>query len=131
MSKKRSIKKLRKYIRDTADLMDIHGWTLYIHDNDARDWENFAEIVVSKSDQIATIRFRKDWHEWDGPHLRHVVVHELVHTWTNSTFRVIHNADTILSEEAIKILERASHPHIEDMTDAITRALAQHLPLME
>lgn len=127
--RKRTSKGLRRYVLKVAEAMGIYGWSFYIKDDKGEEWGNMAEITVQIAYKTASLEVRDDWKRWSPEELRSTIVHELVHTWTNSAFYTVLDVEGIISEDASAILTKACGQWIEYATESACQCIAPHMPL--
>lgn len=137
--RKHDRKELGRYVRYVADEMGLRDWHLELlaepPDGQAigDDHITLADVSPSPGRRHATIRFCADFRELNPETQRMAVVHELVHLHLAP---LQHQCENDLSAEMLG--GPASHVffcgfrrNLEYAVDAMTCALAPHLPLID
>lgn len=130
---------LLKWLRDTADSLNLRDWTFDImfdeviesnHDPSSTMVAG-AEVSAIYGRKHATILFPKDFIEVDGPTQKMIVVHELVHLHFNAMRDVIrldlYELET-MSRPTYLALFKNFDRHLELGVDGLATMLAKGFP---
>lgn len=129
--KKRDRKALGRYIRQVADLMELHDWHLHLM-REPCDEDCNAQTRLIYGRKVAEIRVVEGIRLMEPERIRQTITHELVHCH----FAAISNQVAIdlpehLGKQAAEIFYEAWLRNFEYGVDAIAAALAPSLPLIE
>jgi len=120
------------YVRAMADEVGLRDWTFTIMREPAKGDDLGAEITVTYGRRHANVSVCRDWNSLPDHERRHIVVHELLHCFTNAP----HMRTEVMLEDLVgaavwPVVEASLRMDMEHVTDAIASALAKHLPLPE
>lgn len=120
--------KVRKYLADNKDEMNLRQWNIKVADDLPPD-DSWADVEVSQNLWSATIRLSNDFFKESPEHQREILAHELSHVHYASLERLVETLEKILGDQAYRILESLWDIESERAADSIAVPLGRLLPL--
>lgn len=126
----KTFKRLGRWLREQANTLGPHDWTLVLSHEPAADPDAGADIAVLFGRRHATIHLARDFATESPEDQRHYLTHELLHIHLDPCDSLLRQAlPDALGTTAWKILEEAQRERIEHAVDALAAAIAPMLPL--
>lgn len=128
---KRDRKALGEYVRTIADAMELRDWHIDLMHDPCED-EALASISATYGRKRASISFNRSFRDLAPDVQRRTVAHELVHLHLEPACDIV-KADLVelLGRPADTVLWLGFKRQIEYGVDALSDAVAKHLPLIE
>lgn len=129
--KKRDRRALLEYVRWVANEIELRDWTVEL-DRDACDDDRAGHAVCIDGQRHVTVAVNANFRGYSPEEQRETIVHELLHAQHAVCWRMV---QTDLAEPMGKIAYYvfcdSYRRAMEYTVDALSKALAKHMPLIE
>lgn len=136
--KRRHREALGHYVRYIADEMGLRDWTFEVEigcPDVELPWGTepaLASIECVDGQKFATITFAEGTKGMPKAHVRHTVVHELIHAHLNPACELVRvDAKDGFSQATYEMLMASFRRSVEFAVDGLADALAPHMPLID
>lgn len=129
--RKRDRRELGRYVRHVADLMELRDWTVCIGHEPCEDRCDAVVHCVNGQRKL-TISFSRGFRDLPAEEQRETVVHELVHAHADVCWKMVQtDLAEALGKPVYYVFCDSYRRAMEFQVDALARALARHMPLID
>jgi hypothetical protein len=125
----RQYKSLAKYLREMANHIGLHDWTITVIHEDPEHDTALASVECVYGRRIANVRVCHDFDVHPPEEQRTACLHELLHVHFWATHQTVLDMTGYLGSEGREIARDAWRQNQEHAIDAVAEAFSDHFPV--